>query len=84
MLLTATAVFGLLVLSTMAIYRFAAAEEIPHGRRLAQALGILITSVIALGATLSTMTCLRGQEIFASMAAFGAIVVMFVSNFSVS
>lgn len=74
-----TVIFALLVLPVVAMY-----EVTSIGRRASpfDAIGILIVFTLVFGAAMSSLTKATRQELFAASAAYCAVLVVFISNFT--
>jgi cell division protein FtsW (lipid II flippase) len=79
-LIITSIIFVLLVLPVVAMYKLTSMGNSPHGTF--QAIGVLIVFTLLFSAAMSLLTKARRHELFAAAAAYCAVLVVFISNFS--
>ena len=72
-------VFVLLVLPVVAMYRLTAFKN--SEQSIFHAVGVLVVFTLLFSATMSLVTKAQRHELFASSAAYCAVLVVFISNF---
>ncbi|KAL9121411.1 MAG: hypothetical protein Q9187_002037 [Circinaria calcarea] len=78
-LIITTIVFVLLILPVVAMYQLRAIKQTPQSTF--SAVGVLIVFTLLFSATMSFVTKAQRHELFASSAAYCAVLVVFISNF---
>jgi len=73
-------IFVLLVLPVVAMYRLTSIGKGSHGTF--DAIGILVIFTLLFCAAMSMLTKAKRHELFAASAAYCAVLVVFISNFS--
>lgn len=71
-------IFVLLVLPVLALYKTSSAREASP----VEAIGLLMVFTLVFGAAMSSLTKATRQELFAASAAYCAVLVVFIGNFS--
>jgi branched-subunit amino acid ABC-type transport system permease component len=79
-LIITSIIFVLLVLPVVAMYKLTSMSNNPHGTF--QAIGVLVVFTLLFSAAMSLLTKARRHELFAAAAAYCAVLVVFISNFS--
>jgi FtsH-binding integral membrane protein len=74
-----TVIFALLVLPVVAMYEL---SNVSQRASPFEAIGILIVFTLVFGMAMSSLTKATRQELFAASAAYCAVLVVFISNFS--
>jgi hypothetical protein len=77
--LIATVIFVLLILPVVAMYEL---SDVSQQASPFEAIGILIVFTLLFGTAMSSLTKATRQELFAASAAYCAVLVVFISNFS--
>lgn len=75
----AAVIFVLLILPVVAMYELSSVSQ--HASPF-EAIGILIVFTLLFGTAMSSLTKATRQELFAASAAYCAVLVVFISNFS--
>ena len=73
-------IFVLLVLPVVAMYKLTSVGNDPHNTF--RAIGVLVVFTLLFSAAMSMLTTARRHELFAASAAYCAVLVVFISNFS--
>jgi hypothetical protein len=79
-LIITTIIFVLLVLPVVAMYKLTAMGASPQSTF--NAIGVLVVFTLLFSAAMSLLTKARRHELFAASAAYCAVLVVFISNFS--
>jgi ABC-type transport system involved in cytochrome bd biosynthesis fused ATPase/permease subunit len=72
-------IFALLILPVIAMYKL---TSIGHGNSTVNAVGLLVVFTLLFSAAMSLLTKAKRHELFAASAAYCAVLVVFISNFS--
>jgi len=79
-LIITSIIFVLLVLPVIVMYKLTSFGQGEHGTF--KAIGVLVVFTLLFSAAMSMLTSARRHELFASAAAYCAVLVVFISNFS--
>jgi hypothetical protein len=79
-LIITTIIFILLVLPVVSMYKLTSFGGPSHGTF--DAIGVLVVFTLLFSAAMSSLTKARRHELFAASAAYCAVLVVFISNFS--
>lgn len=79
-LIITSIIFVLLVLPVIVMYKLTSYGQGEHGTF--KAIGVLVVFTLLFSAAMSMLTKARRHELFAAAAAYCAVLVVFISNFS--
>lgn len=83
-ILIAAVIFVLLIIPVVVLYELSCGKEgaLSSGASPFEAIGILIIFTLLFGGAMSSLTTATRQELFAASAAYCAVLVVFISNFT--
>ena len=81
-LIITSLIFVLLVVPVVVMYQMTSLSRSPHSTF--NAIAVLIVFTLLFSAAMGVLTAARRHEIFAASAAYCAVLVVFISNFSTS